>query len=49
MLPFFPSSTGVGSVGEIVVSPGEAALPGTFGGILLAEWLYKPLCSDVLC
>lgn len=47
MLPFFSSSSGVGSVGERVVSPGEAALPGTFGGILLAE--YEPLCSDVLC
>lgn len=47
MLPLFSSSSGVGSVGERVVSPGEAALPGTFGGILLAE--YEPLCSDVLC
>lgn len=37
MLPFFSSTTGVGFVGEMVVSPGEPALPGTFGGILLAE------------
>lgn len=44
MLPFFSSTTGVGFVGEMVVSPGEPALPGTFGGILLAEWFCMNRC-----
>lgn len=44
MLPFFFSSTGVGFGGEVVLTAGEAALPGTFGGILLAERFCTNCC-----